>query len=73
MSFLNQGVEVWLKGLFAAIIGAIANSGVNMVAAPDQFNFSHAGLVLLAKTAGASALLALFMYLKQSPLPQEPK
>lgn len=73
MSFLNHGLAVWLKGLVAAVIGAAASSGVNIIAAPDQFNFSHAGLILLGKTAGASALLALFMYLKQSPLPQEPK
>ncbi len=61
--------QLWLKGLLAAVIGGAANSVTAVFIAPDKFNFSHDGLIALAKLAGAGALLALFMYLKQSPVP----
>ena len=61
--------QMWLKGLLAAIIGGAANSVTAAFIDPEHFNFSHDGLIALAKLAGAGALLALFMYLKQSPVP----
>jgi hypothetical protein len=66
---MQRNVQLWLKGLIAAVIGAFSNAAINVVADPDHFNFSKPGLLLLGKTAAVSALVALFMYLKQSPVP----
>lgn len=66
---MQHNVQVWLKGLIAAVVGAFSNSAVMLISAPEQFNLSKPGLILLGKTAAVSALVALFMYLKQSPVP----
>jgi hypothetical protein len=58
----------WLYSLISAAISA-AGSGVTLViVAPDQFNFST-GLGKLGTVCGVNALLAVALYLKQSPLP----
>lgn len=60
--------RVWLKGLFAAVIGGCANSITMLIVDPMNFNL-QAGLGNLATVAGTSALVSAAMYLKASPLP----
>lgn len=60
----------WLRGLVAALVGGASNAVTAMWADPTTFNMSPEGLVALGKLAGAGALLAAFMYLKQSPIPK---
>lgn len=60
----------WLKGLLAASIGAVSNSVILVIADPITFSPAAAGgLKHLATVAVTSAVLAMAMYLKQSPLP----
>ncbi len=61
--------QTWVKSLVAAVIGGAANSVTATFVDPQHFNFSHDGLLALAKFAGAGAVIAFFMFLKQSPLP----
>ncbi len=61
--------QAWLKSLVAAVIGGAANSVTAAFVDPEHFNFSGPGLVALGKFAGAGAVIAFFLYLKQSPLP----
>jgi len=60
--------KVWLKGLVSAAIGAAANSITVMIVDPVNFNLaqnaSKVGWVALV-----SAIIAIAMYLKTSPLP----
>jgi hypothetical protein len=58
----------WVKGLLAAGIGGAANAITLQIVDPADFNFG-AGLGKLISVAGASALVAVALYLKQSPLP----
>jgi hypothetical protein len=61
--------RIWLHGLGSAAIGTAASSVSAMWAAPETFNFSHAGLAKLGQISAASAFFAAVLYLKQSPLP----
>ncbi len=61
--------RAWVKSLAAAVIGGAANSVTAAFVDPQHFNFSHDGLIGLGKFAGAGAVIAFFMFLKQSPLP----
>jgi hypothetical protein len=65
-----KSVRLWVKGLVAAAVGGAANSIVNIGIAPETFNFQD-GLGRLAAAAGASAILSMALYLKQSPVPSE--
>jgi len=69
IQFLSQKTAVWLKGLFAAAISTFATTASGLVMLPSVFNFSHNGLINIAKLAGAPALVAVFTYLQKSPLP----
>jgi hypothetical protein len=60
----------WLYGLFSAAIGAAANGVVVSIVAPESFNFDT-GLSKLLSVMAGSAIIAVAMYLKQSPLPPE--
>jgi zinc transporter ZupT len=66
---MSERTKMWLKGLIAAVIGGAANAVSAVIAAPQTFNFSHEGLIAIAKLAAAGALIALIGYLKQSPVP----
>ena len=58
----------WLKGLISAAIGAAANAVTVMIVDPQAFNlYENAGKV--GMVAAVSAIVAVAMYLKQSPLP----
>ncbi len=61
--------RTWVKSLVAAVIGGAATSVTAVFVDPQHFNFSGPGLVALLKFAGAGAVIAFFMFLKQSPLP----
>ena len=57
----------WLKGLAAASLQAIGSAGSLYLVDNKDFNFSHAGLILLGKAIGASILVAVFLYLQHPP------
>ncbi len=59
----------WIYGLLATGISAGASCVTAGVIAPESFNFSHAGLVKLGTLCAVNAILAVALYLKQSPLP----
>lgn len=62
--------RVWAKGLLAAVISAVANSALLIIASPSTFNFSHGGLRNLGTVSLASAIVGAALYLKQSPVPK---
>lgn len=62
--------QVWGKGLLAAVISAVANSLLLIIASPATFNFSNGGLRNLGTVSLASAIVGAALYLKQSPVPK---
>lgn len=60
----------WLYGLFAAAIGAIGSAIPLIIIAPATFNLS-AGVGKLGEACASNALIAVGLYLKQTPLPAE--
>ncbi len=60
--------EIWLKGLFAALIGGGANAVTVAIVDPEHFNV-HDGLASLAKLVAIGAFISVAGYLKTSPLP----
>jgi hypothetical protein len=66
----------WLYGLVSAAIGGgagAATAGFTAIGlAPDTFNLEQPGLVLklAAISFAVNAILSVFLYLKQSPLPK---
>ena len=61
--------KAWLHGFGAAVIGGAASAGAAAFAEPRDFNFTHSGLIALAKVVAAGAAMPALAYLKQSPLP----
>lgn len=59
----------WFYALLATGISAAANGVTASIVAPESFNFTHAGWVKIGTLCGVNALLAIALYLKQSPLP----
>ncbi len=60
----------WLKGLLAAVISAVASSILSSgfaSASGSPLNWAQIGSI-----AGSSALVGACLYLKQSPIPDEP-
>lgn len=64
--------QSWLKGLLSAAIGAAANSITVVIVDPTNFNLTT-GLGKLGTVAIVSAIVAMAMYLKSSPLPGQDK
>jgi Na+-driven multidrug efflux pump len=64
-----SAIERWLYGLFSAAIGAAGGAIPLVIIAPSTFNMSGPGLWKLFEACAASALIAVGMFLKQSPLP----
>ncbi len=60
-------VELWAKGLVAAVIGGAANAITLMVVDPAQFNIED--WHKLASVAVIQAVVSACLYLKQSPVP----
>ncbi len=61
--------SLWLKGAFVFVLSALITSVTTMSLAPEQFNFSKAGLIKVGSAALVIAVKALLLYLKQSPIP----
>jgi hypothetical protein len=64
-----NNIKVWLHGLAAAAISAFASAASGALALPSVFTFDRNGFVNMAKLATVPALLAVFAYLKSSPIP----
>jgi hypothetical protein len=69
MAILSKNFKIWLRGLLAAAISAFSTAASGALTLPTVFNFSHAGLMNILKLSAVPALLAVFAYLKQSPVP----
>jgi acyl-coenzyme A synthetase/AMP-(fatty) acid ligase len=66
-----NNLKVWLHGLLAAAISAFATAASGAITLPTVFNFSKDGMLNVVKLATIPALLAVFAYLKTSPVPSE--
>ena len=64
-----NNIKVWLHGLAAAAISAFASAASGAIALPNVFTFDESGFINMAKLATVPALLAVFAYLKSSPVP----
>ena len=64
-----NNTKVWLHGLAAAAISAFASAASGAIALPSVFTFDRNGFINMAKLATVPALLAVFAYLKNSPIP----
>lgn len=64
-------MKTWLKTLIAAVIGGGASAGLMAVVDPATVKLEDLPSILRAAAVGA--VIAVFAYLKQSPLPPEPK
>lgn len=61
--------KIWLQGLAAAGISAFASAASGAIALPTVFTFDKVGFLNMVKVAAVPAMLAVFAYLKSSPLP----
>jgi hypothetical protein len=64
-----KSLKVWLHGLVAAAVSAFASAASGAIALPMVFTFDKTGLLNMVKLATVPALLAVFAYLKSSPVP----
>jgi hypothetical protein len=64
-----KNLKIWLPGLAAAAVSSFASAASGAIALPAVFTFDKAGLVNMVKLAAVPALLAVFAYLKNSPIP----
>jgi hypothetical protein len=64
-----NNIKVWLHGLAAAAISAFASAASGAIALPSVFTLDRNGFINMAKLATVPALLAVFAYLKSSPVP----
>jgi hypothetical protein len=69
MGVMQNKLHVWLHGLAAAVIGGVSTAASAAFVDSRAFNFTHAGLIGLAKVSTTGGLIAALAYLKQSPLP----
>jgi hypothetical protein len=66
---MMNSLKVWIHGLAAAAISAFASAASGAIALPNVFTFDRAGFLNMVKLATVPALLAVFAYLKSSPVP----
>ncbi len=66
---IMNSLKVWIHGLAAAGISAFASAASGAIALPSVFTFDRVGVVNMVKLATVPALLAVFAYLKSSPVP----
>jgi hypothetical protein len=64
-----NNLKVWIHGLAAAGISAFASAASGAIALPSVFTFDKTGLVNMVKLATVPAMLAVFAYLRSSPVP----
>jgi len=65
-----MNIGIWIRGLAAAAISAFASAASGAIALPAVFTLNKAGLLNMVKLATVPALLAVFAYLKSSPIPE---
>jgi hypothetical protein len=63
-----QALEMWLKGLVAALVGGGANAVTVAIVDPEHFNV-HDGIDALLRVVVIGGLISVAGYLKTSPLP----
>jgi len=68
MAFISNNFKIWIHGLVAAAITAFSTAASGALMLPGDFNFSHDGLVKMAKLTIVPTGIAVFAYLKKSPL-----
>ena len=66
---IMNSLKVWIHGLAAAAVSAFASAASGAIALPTVFTFDRAGFVNMVKLATVPAMLAVFAYLKNSPVP----
>jgi hypothetical protein len=66
---IMNSLKVWIHGLAAAAVSAFASAASGAIALPTVFTFDRAGFLNMVKLATVPALLAVFAYLKNSPVP----
>jgi hypothetical protein len=64
-----NSLKTWIHGLAAAAISAFSSAASGAIALPTVFTFDRAGFLNMVKLATVPALLAVFAYLKSSPVP----
>jgi hypothetical protein len=64
-----NNLKIWVHGLAAAGISAFASAASGAIALPSVFTLDKTGLLNMVKLATGPALLAVFAYLKSSPIP----
>jgi hypothetical protein len=64
-----NNLKVWIHGLAAAGVSAFASAASGAIALPSVFTFDKTGLVNMVKLAIVPAMLAVFAYLRSSPVP----
>ena len=62
-------MRIWIHGLLAAFISSFASAASGAIMLPTVFTFDRNGFINMAKLATVPALLAVFGYLKASPVP----
>lgn len=68
---MTSKTRTWVYSLAAGAIGGGANALLTAIAIPDAVNFSHAGLINMAKVTVIGILVPVLTLLKQSPLPTD--
>lgn len=71
MPILSVNTKLWLHGLFAAAITAFSTAASGVIALPTVFTFDKNGFINMAKMSFVPTALAVFGYLKQSPVPND--
>ena len=61
--------KAWIQGLLTAFITAFSTAAIGVLALPTVFNMSKDGLYNIGKMTLVPALISVFTFLKQSPLP----
>ena len=62
-------LKTWFKGLAVFVASSLVTSVAASSLDPSAFNFSRAGLARLASLAALIGAKAVYLYMKQSPLP----
>jgi len=62
-------LKTWFKGLAVFVASSLVTSVAASSLDPSAFNFSRAGLARLASLAALIGVKAVYLYMKQSPLP----
>ena len=64
-----SNLKIWFHGLAAAAVSAFASAASGAIALPTVFTFDRVGFANMVKLATVPALLAVFAYLRSSPVP----